>query len=163
QQIWLVLYKTGDSSNTYRWYSDASTNKTDAYSTDGLNWTVRSGSGQNFAFRTYWREPLIAVAKNQASIDKYGVREQVVSDPQIKTREEAKVEAIRSATKLSTLKRQIRLTVVAPDQPISAGTLVKVYDPILGLDGFYPVLEVNYSFKRYETHEVDLLLGDAVA
>ncbi|MEM4165379.1 MAG: hypothetical protein QXJ86_06010, partial [Nitrososphaerales archaeon] len=99
QLCWIVLYKTGDVNNTYRWYSDGSSDKKDAYSVDGLNWNVRSNSGQNFAFKTYWREPLIAVAKNQSSVNQYRVRETVVSDPQIKTREEAKVEAFRTVSK----------------------------------------------------------------
>ena len=161
QLCWLILYKTGDLENTYRWYSDGASDKKDAYSSDGLNWVVRAG--QNFAFKTYWRETLVAVAKNQSSISKYGVRELVVSDPQIKTRVEAKVEAVREVSRLSELKKRVRLTVLAPDQPIQAGTLVKVRDSTLSLDGFHPVLEVNYSFKGFETHEVELIVGDAVA
>ena len=162
QKVWLILYKTGDASNTYRWYSDGSSDKTDAYSTDGLDWVVRSGSGQDFCFRTYWREPLVAVAKNQRSIDRYGVREYVESNPDIKTRVEAKVEAITLSSKLGSMKRKIIVRAEAPDQPLFAGTLVGLDIPSLGIQGYYPVVQVDYRIRGYETHEFEFTVVQEV-
>lgn len=162
QKVWLILYKTGDVNNTYRWYSDGSSNKTDAYSEDGLNWVVREGSGQDFTYRTYWREPLVAVAKNQRSIDRYGVREYVESNPDIKTRVEAKVEAITLSSKLGPLKRTIRVRAEAPDQPLYAGTLVGLSIPSLGIQGYYPITQVDYRIRGYETHELEFTVVQEV-
>ena len=37
---WLILFRKGDTNNTYTWYHDNGNNEINAYSTDGVNWMV---------------------------------------------------------------------------------------------------------------------------
>jgi hypothetical protein len=90
------------------------------------------------------------------------VREYVESNPDIKTRVEAKVEAITLSSKLGSLKRTIRIRAEAPDQPIYAGTLVGLNIPSLGIQGYYPITQVDYRIRGYGTHEVEFTVVQEV-
>ncbi|MEM4277732.1 MAG: hypothetical protein QXG53_01365, partial [Candidatus Nitrosocaldus sp.] len=79
---WLILFKKGDTNNTYAWYHDNGSNGINAYSSDGINWVVQNSSYQ-FNYRLYYSQRLLTPLADQASIDAYGRREAVVSWPTV--------------------------------------------------------------------------------
>jgi hypothetical protein len=149
KKYWLIIKKAGDASNYFRWHHDngsAAVNAERAAST----WTVNAAS-YALTHRTYFSRRVLAEASDQTSIDRYGVIEAVQDAPWIKERQTMDT-YLTSILQYSALQHRIYdiKRIYAPSTPITAGKLVRLVDPLSGVDSDAEVLMSRYSFKADE-------------
>lgn len=86
EKYWIVLQKTGDAGNNYEWYHDNGAAGEYADSDDGATWAVHNGGDLQFAFKTHYIIPILAVASDYAHKALYKWRETVIEDKSIMSR-----------------------------------------------------------------------------
>jgi hypothetical protein len=91
-KYWIVLQVVGDVTDYYEWYHDNLAAGENAYSVDGLAWTVQAASYQ-MAYKTHYKVPVLAAKQNYASSGDYMWREYVHRDEAIVTGEAARATA----------------------------------------------------------------------
>ncbi|MEM2919652.1 MAG: hypothetical protein QXW14_02610 [Candidatus Nitrosocaldus sp.] len=144
---WLILFKKGDTNNTYAWYHDNGSNGINAYSSDGINWVVQNSSYQ-FNYRLYYSQRLLTPLADQASIDAYGRREAVVSWPTVIEDVEL-ITLTKSQLDIAKRRKQIISMICIPaDAIVRLGDAVRVVDSRNGLDAVFDVTSINYSFDQ---------------
>lgn len=152
---WLILYKTGDASNTYAWHHDNATNKTNAFSSDGTTWTVRNGTSFDLNWRVYAVDHIIALHYDFDSINKYKLREMAIRDPSLTERRTADALAEGLTATLSKKKRILKVKAFPSDTIINPGELVKVTDSNLAIDDYFSIVEASYHIEGLECLSID--------
>lgn len=146
---WLILVKKGTAANTFRWYRDSAATARRATSTDGITWTPIP-STYSYAFRTYTAERLLTIAPYQDSIDAYGLREEIVSDPAITERATMQklIEQRLHYSKL--LKRTVRCPIFPPDSIMLLGQSARIVNSLCGIDDIFELTNTEYNFSTEE-------------
>jgi len=85
---WIVLFKSADTSNYYRWYTDGGSSGSTATATDGVTWSTVSGTS-TFAHQIVFGNPLVYVAEDIPSTSSYGIRELPWRQPEIENLQQA--------------------------------------------------------------------------
>ena len=159
RDYWIVARKVGDASNTYKWWKDALSTGKNAYSADGVTWTVQSSSF-NFLFRTFYGTPIIAEALNAASIAKYEDIQDVFQDHAILSYDVAEKIAQGLAAKTGTAPESFD-AYVTPDRDYSIGQVAAINYPELNLNNDkFVVMSVSLPLKKgFESAVVKLKLS----
>ncbi len=150
QNYWLILNKVGSAGNTYRWFHDALTTHTSAFSANGSTWTVDS-TGVGYGFRTLSSNRLLTTAAEDDSIEKYGLREDVFSNPAIRERETMQQLISEQVARLSKQKRIITFTSYAPDDVPQIGTMVQVHQqkaPSTGVNSLMELIDMSFDLTH---------------
>ena len=150
QNYWLILNKVGDASNTYRWFHDALSINTSAFSANGTTWTVDS-TGVGYGFRTLSSNRLLTVASEDDSKDKYGLREDVFSAPAIRERQTMDQLITEEVARLSKQKRIITFTSYAPDNVPQIGQMVQVHQsktPSTGVNSLMEMIDMSFDLTH---------------
>ncbi len=146
KSYWIVLIKTGDATNTYKWYKDAQANQTRATSTDNVTWTV-IGTTSAYGFKQYSGSPIIARASDQTSINNYLTREIIVQDNSITSKEAARRLAKAKLAELKDVRKEFQdLTVYSLGSIPNPGELVTVNIPAISLNEQVEVREMEFPF-----------------
>lgn len=155
---WIILLKTGDVSNTYKWYRDASGSDTDAYSSDGTTYTVQSGTGDNHYMITEYMQKIINDAEHTDSVATYGRRSYVLKDASIMDRvsSEFVMDGFLQANAFAV--ETIEGKIFPLDSIIAPGAKVAVEDTPSGIDANYIMRRQIYDIVGVGALEIDVTL-----
>lgn len=120
-----ALHKVGDGSNSYRWYHDGTSSHVSATSANGSTWTVDS-TGKGYGFRTQSSIKLITYAEDDTSKARYGLRENMFTDPSITERKTLQAHLSNSLAIRAKQKRIVKFPAYAPDVIPHIGDMVTV-------------------------------------
>jgi len=150
---WLILYKAGSSGNTFNWFHDGGTSSTRAYSADGINWTVLTGT-IGYGYRTYNAVQLLNVVQDLDSIINYGYSEYVHSNPEIVER--VSMMALLRGLMLVLPKKKVIVgcKVFPPDTMLNVGQYVRIKDSKLNIDGDFEITSLTYDFNADDEYGV---------
>ena len=153
---WIIAYKSGgDSSNTYNWFHNNSTDGSISTSTDGTSWSNTS-STYTFAAKTIYGKPLVLISEDDPSIKKYGAFETTISQPNITRRDQADIIGRQYMRQSARARKELRMSIFPPDQILLPGQTVYVSDTPTSTSGNFLITEITYSIKGYETYDVGL-------
>ena len=146
KSYWIVLIKTGDATNTYRWYRDAQVNQTRATSTDNTTWTV-TGSTFAWGFKHQFGQAIISKAQDLDSLNKYTARETIIVDPSLTSIQMAKRAAAARLTELKDPRKEFQdLMVYGVSSIPNPSELVTVNVATIGLNEQVEVRELEFHF-----------------
>lgn len=151
KDYWIVLRKNGDASNTFKWHRDSTASYTNAYSADGVTWTVQNSS-YGYAFRQYTSIPVLTVMQNLSSAtDKHFV-EEIFKQADIKDQQTMDKLLQAESDKFFKSKHIIKCPVYSPDTPLETGQLVRIRKQYSGylIDAFFTIGQVTYTFDDSE-------------
>lgn len=162
KSYWLILNKTGDATNRYRWFHDASAVNSHAESTDGSSWTI-VGSSYKPSFGVYYGAQIIAKASDEVSISTYGARELVIVDSSITDSAVARKIALAKLDEFTGVKKRIESIVV--DNPTTIpnpGDLVRINFSTLSFDKKLAVEEmiITWPGGLSGAESYELVLGN---
>lgn len=148
---WIVIRKTGDASNTYEWRHDNGSSGTNAYSSDGLNWTVQTSS-YIFMHRIYSSSPLLSTIPGTILATQKHFHEAVIRKPGIRTREVMQKYLTGVASRAFKRKKVLSGVVRAPDTLLISGQKVRIRIQQSGfaIDDEFILGPVEYVFGASE-------------
>lgn len=154
---WVILLKTGDISNTYKWYRDATGSDTDAYSTDGSAWTV-DASGNNYYMITEYLAKIINDAQHDESVDTYGKRSYALKDASIMDRvsSEYVMDGYLQANAFAT--ETLEGIIYPLDSIIVPGAKVAVIDTSSGINDNFIMRRQTYDITDVGALEIGVTL-----
>lgn len=148
RKYWLIVDKVGTATDTYRWYHNAGTTNENAFSADGVTWTVQTSSFR-FAFKEFFGDPVVAQVKDVDSIATNGgfEREGVFVDRTISSRLSAR---LLGQSLLSVLKNPIEkfdnIRVRKFDTLPRTGHRIRINLPTIGFDKKFNIKQVRADF-----------------
>lgn len=150
-KYWVVVKLVGDASNYYEWDNDGGATGESAYSSDGTTWAV-SATTYEYAFKTHYAVPVLAVKQDYSSGTDYIWREEVYEDKAItslsvaRALAQAKLDELKDETPALNTLRTIQQTSI-PDR----GKLVEITLSPLGISAVdYEVKRVSFTFRSGE-------------
>lgn len=162
-KYWIVIKKTGDGANHYKWYDDDAAAGENAESDDGVTWVVNNGGSYQFAFKTHYVIPILAVSSDYAHKDIYKWREIVIEDKSIMTRGLARETADAKLENLKDMTAELRdINIIDPVGIPELGKLVTISLPRLGLNAAQYVAKVadlRFNGGTLGTYLMPLKLG----
>ena len=158
KKYWCVLLKTGDVSNTYRWYRDDSGSATDAYSADGSSWTTQSGTGDNHYMKTEYLHKIVNMQAHTESVATYGQRSIAINDASIMDRKSSDYVMAGFLRQNAFATRTIEGKIFPLDTIIVPGAKVKVIDTPSGINADYIMKRQTYDITDIGALEIDVTL-----
>ena len=156
RNYWIVLLKTGDASNTFRWHHDNTDNNpaTSATSSDDVTWALTTTPSRfNYSYRTYRIDPILAslTQANTSATSKH-YHEELIRKTAIKIREDMETYLTQVSKTMFKQKEILSVPVYAPDTLLLPGQTVRIRKQASGktVDDIFTLGNIEYLFESSE-------------
>lgn len=150
--IWLVLQRSGDASNTYRWYHDNTDNNPtpSASSADDITWTATSTPNRfKYSYIIYTSNPVLKVLSNSpSSSTKWMVEDTIRKADILDVETMTKLLAVETLTAFKK-KETLHCQIYSPDTLLQSGQVVRIRKQQSGylVDANFALGEITYIFE----------------
>jgi len=151
KSYWIIIRRVNDASNTYNWFRNGGTSHTNAYSADGVSWTVQASS-YGFMFRQYTKSPILTVLADLAPITSKHYHEAIFRKADI-TESRVMWQLLRQEAQLLFKRKDIlTMPVYAPDTLLQTGQKVRIRKTASGyqVDDDFILSNIEYNFLSSE-------------